>query len=66
MILITKQFALANKDNIVGKDKFGYGVTINGDYFCDKNTVNTHPELFKDVEIVYIDVNIDDLPIELL
>ncbi len=66
MILITKQFALANKDNIVGKDKFGYGVTINGDYFCDKNSVNTHPKLFEGVEIVYIEVTNDDLPIELI
>lgn len=46
---ITKGFAQSN-DRLMANDglnAFGYGVTKDGIYFCDKNSANTHPALMK-------------------
>jgi len=55
-ILITQAFAEANAGNMEGKNCFNYRVTLAGDYFCDVNTMVTHPNLIEP-PINYIEVD---------
>jgi hypothetical protein len=58
-IKITKGFA-ESSDKMLAKDGlnyFGYGITKDGEYFCDKNSINTHPALMQGnmpIEEIYI------------
>lgn len=63
MIKITPEFAAANHNQTVedGLNVFGCNQTIGGDYFCDPNSLITHPELFEGMTIEYIEVGYDDI-----
>lgn len=62
---ITKGFAESN-DRLLADDginAFGYGITKDGIYFCDKNSVNTHPALMQgDMPLEEIYITKDMLP----
>jgi len=60
-IKLTQGFCESNAHKRNGIDDFGYGVTINGDHFCDINSLNTHPELFDKNNLEYIEVTQDDI-----
>lgn len=65
MIKLTKGFTVSNKhkrskDKGRSLDLFGFGETKGGEFFCDINSIKTHPELFKG-RIDYIDVELDEV-----
>lgn len=60
-IKLTNGFCESNAHKKNGCNKFGYGVTINGDYFCDINELNIHPELFDVNNLEYIEVTQEDI-----
>ena len=61
MLIVEKSFFDKNKNYKKGLKKAGFNVTKSGVYFCDKNTINEFPELFKGVEIKYINVTQEDI-----
>lgn len=61
-IKIPQGFAIANNNSQRGLDKFGYGITIQNDYFVDVNVINTHPDLFPSLEpLEFINIDSDDI-----
>lgn len=63
MIKITQAFATANHLTAIedGKNYFGCNETTSGDYFCDPESLNTHPNLFSGQTIEYIEVRPEDV-----
>ena len=65
MILLTKGICESNINNKKGLDFFGYAITKTGKYFCDKNSLNTHPNIFVgENPLKFIEVTKADLPDE--
>lgn len=62
-IKISKGFAESNNKKKRGLNAFSYGVTINNEYFCSENLLETHPDLFDNMTIEYIWVGQNDLPV---
>lgn len=62
-IKISKGFAESNNKKKRGLNAFSYNVTTSGDYFCSVNLLDTHPDLFVNMNIEYIWVGQEDLPI---
>ena len=62
MILITKGLAESNKHKKNGLNLFGFNNTKEDKYFCDKNSLITHPEIFVGQSpITFIEVTPEDL-----
>jgi len=64
-IKITQEFAETNKNLKVDLNRFYYSITFSGIYFCDVNSLVTHPDIFKNVlPIEYIEIDpMIDVPI---
>lgn len=60
-IKVSKEFVEKYNKIKEGKDIVNCGETIQGDYFVDINTLNTHPNLFKGASVEYLAVDYDDI-----
>ena len=54
MILLDSKFIKKYAKHLKGCCMFFYNTTINGEHFCDVNSVKEFPEIFEKMKIQYI------------
>lgn len=68
-IIINQAFAQAHDGYTKGNLRFGYAITLQGDYVCAENTLDEFPELFENSPYLFglpvVELTLDDFPAQI-
>lgn len=59
---ITQEFAEQKKRHKIGRNRFGYGVTISGDYVCALQSKIDLPAIFQGQNFEEVELGVEDFP----